>query len=207
MRGLAAKSDGMPLDAERPEHRAERQIEIEQHRSLFDVQFQIGRGAREFLAAFLHAFEFDPVFLQRLRKRDAALILERARFVQSRLPEQADEPKRLLPKRAPSSSAQSTSRTRDWRPAVILRVNSPQNLHPGERIQATIEPAAIRHRINMPADEERFLRFAAQGRPKISGFVAMRLRGNSGQLCPQPVPRSRPGLRKGHALRAVLVAR
>src|ERR1700733_13614846 len=34
----------------------------------------------------------------------------RASFM-SRLPEQAEEPKRLLPKRAPSSSAQSTRRT------------------------------------------------------------------------------------------------
>ena len=60
MRGLAVKRDGVSLDAERAEHRAERQIEIEQHRALLDVQFEIRGGVREFLAAVLHALEIDP---------------------------------------------------------------------------------------------------------------------------------------------------
>ncbi len=44
MRRLAVESDRVPLDAERPEDGAEREIEIEEHGSLFDVQFQIGGG-------------------------------------------------------------------------------------------------------------------------------------------------------------------
>ena len=66
MRRLAVKRDGVPLDAERAEHRAERQIEVEQHRSLLDVQFQIRGGVLEFLAAVLHALEINADFSQRI---------------------------------------------------------------------------------------------------------------------------------------------
>ena len=41
MRGLAVKRDRVPLDAKSSEHRAQRQIQIQQHRTLLDVQFQI----------------------------------------------------------------------------------------------------------------------------------------------------------------------
>src|SRR5438477_6321705 len=36
MRGLSAESDRMPLDPKSSEHGAERKIEIEKHRALFD---------------------------------------------------------------------------------------------------------------------------------------------------------------------------
>ena len=66
MRGLAVERDGVSLDAERAEHRAERQIEIEQHRALLDVQFEIRGGVLEFLAAVLHVLEINADVLQRV---------------------------------------------------------------------------------------------------------------------------------------------
>ena len=63
MRGLPAEGDRVSLDAESSENGAERQIEIEQHRALFDVQFQIGGGVFQFLPAGLHVFEIDRVLL------------------------------------------------------------------------------------------------------------------------------------------------
>ena len=42
----------MPLDAERPEHRSQRQTEIEQNRTLFDVEFDIGSGIVQFVTDF-----------------------------------------------------------------------------------------------------------------------------------------------------------
>ena len=51
MRRLSVKSDGVPFDAERSEHGAERQIQIEQDRPLFDVQLEISRRILQFAAA------------------------------------------------------------------------------------------------------------------------------------------------------------
>ena len=44
MRRLSAESDGVPFNSESPEHGAERKIKIEKHRTLLDVQLNIGRG-------------------------------------------------------------------------------------------------------------------------------------------------------------------
>ncbi len=98
----------------------------------------------------------------------------------SRLPEQAEEPKRLFPKRAPSSSAQSTSRTvtgglPSYSALIRRRISRPASV-----FRATVEPAAVRHGIDVAADEQRLLRFAAQRHPEIAGFVALRL--------PRPLP-------------------
>src|SRR6185312_307414 len=59
MRRLAVKGDGVPLNTERAEHRAERKIEIEQHRALLDVQLEIRGGVFEFHAAVFHLLEID----------------------------------------------------------------------------------------------------------------------------------------------------
>src|ERR1051325_2847952 len=50
MRGLTAKGDRMTLDAEGSEDNAEREIEIEKHRALFDVQLEISRGITQLFA-------------------------------------------------------------------------------------------------------------------------------------------------------------
>ena len=42
--------------------------EVQQHRPLLDVQFEISGGILEFLAAFLHPFEIHPDLLQRVRQ-------------------------------------------------------------------------------------------------------------------------------------------
>ena len=68
VRGLSVESDRVPLDAERPEHRAEREIEIEQHRALLNVEFEIRGGVGEFGAARAHIFKVDVVFAQRIGK-------------------------------------------------------------------------------------------------------------------------------------------
>ena len=63
MCGLTAKPDGVSLDSKCAKDRAEWKIEIEQDRSLFDVQFDISSGVRQLFARLLHALEIDPVFL------------------------------------------------------------------------------------------------------------------------------------------------
>ena len=66
MRGLAVKRDRVAFDAKSSEHRAERQIQIQKHRALLDVQFQIRGGIFQFLAGIFHALEIHADFFQRV---------------------------------------------------------------------------------------------------------------------------------------------
>src|SRR5436189_251072 len=70
------------LAAERAEHRAERQVEIEEHRPLLDVELDVGRGALELSPALPRALEVDSMPAQCLGKRDAVLVLQAACLVE-----------------------------------------------------------------------------------------------------------------------------
>ena len=59
MRRLPVKRNRMTLHAKRPQHRAQRQIQVEQHRTLLNMQFQIRGGIFQFLPAVLHALEIN----------------------------------------------------------------------------------------------------------------------------------------------------
>ena len=67
MRRLAVKRDGVAFDAKSAQHRAQRQIQVQQYRALLDVQFQIRGGVLQFLAAVFHALEIHADFAQARR--------------------------------------------------------------------------------------------------------------------------------------------
>ena len=90
--------------------------------------------------------------------------------------------------------------------AVVLRVEAAQNLDAGQRVEGAIEPAAVRHRIDMAADQERLFGFAAQCRPKIPGFIGMNFGRQFIEFPAEPGAGFRPSRREGDALRAVFVA-
>src|SRR5207253_466945 len=73
--------------------------------------------------------------------------------------------------------------------------------------EGAVEPAAVRHRVEVPADEERTLRGAGQREPLVPGLVDQLLGARAGNLAAQPLPRPLPGVRPGHPLGAVAVAR
>ena len=125
----------------------------------------------------------------------------------SRLPEQADEPNRLLPNRAPSSSAQSTSRTVTGGLPLYCALMRRRISTPGQHVEAAVEPAAVRHGIDVAADEQRLLRFTAQRDPEVAGRVRCDLGGEVRRLLPPASSRAfSPGRREGDALRAVFIA-
>ena len=69
---------------------------------------------RRFASCRPHSFTFSksiPCSLSAVRQAIPSLSVRLRASFMSRCPEQAEEPKRLFPKRAPSSSAQSTRRT------------------------------------------------------------------------------------------------
>ena len=66
MRSLSVKRNGVPFNAERSEHCAERKIKIEEDRALLDVQLQIRGRVFQFVPGILDPFEIDSVFLDRI---------------------------------------------------------------------------------------------------------------------------------------------
>jgi len=61
MGGLSAKRDCVAFNAESSQDNSEWKVEIEQHRTLFDVQFDVGRRVFQFIAGIFHFFEIDSV--------------------------------------------------------------------------------------------------------------------------------------------------
>ena len=67
VRGLAAPGDPVALDAERAEHRAERQVQRLEHRPLLDVELEVGGRVLELRARLERPVEVDAV-LARARR-------------------------------------------------------------------------------------------------------------------------------------------
>ena len=87
-----------------------------------------------------------------------------------------------------------------------MSVDATENLNAREGVQTTIEPASVRDRIEMSADEQRFLRFTDYSCPKVSRFVGMNFRRDFFHLTAQPGTSLCPRLGKSYALRAIFVA-
>ena len=66
----------MPLDAERPEHDAERETEALEDGALLDVELEVGGGGVELRAGGEHRVEVDAVGGECSGKRDAVAVRE-----------------------------------------------------------------------------------------------------------------------------------
>jgi hypothetical protein len=166
----------------------------------------IGRGVPKLPAAVLHPLEVDAEPAERVGQPDAVAIDQAPRLVEvevagaGRGSEQAPpEPRTLLV--GPVDQAH-----RDRRPAAVLRVDAPQDLHPGEHVEAAVQPAAVRHRVHVAADQERAVGLAGERRPGVPGGIVVDLDRERLELRAEPGPCPDPGVGEGHALGAVLVA-
>ncbi len=121
------------------------------------------------------------------------------------VPANADEPSRLRPNRAPSSSAQSTRRTVTGGRPLYCSCKFAQHFERGQHSQAAVQPAAIGDRIEMAANQQGLLRFARQSDPAIPGGIVVILYRKAVQLGGEPFARLEPRIGPGHALRAVRV--
>ena len=81
MRRLPGERDLVPLDAERAEHRAHREILAQQHRSLLDMKLEIGGGVLQLLSRAEGAIEVDPVRLYRIGELDGVAIGQVPHFI------------------------------------------------------------------------------------------------------------------------------
>ena len=205
VRRLAAECHEMALDAEGAEHDAERQVEGLQHRPLLDVELEVGRRVLQLRARLERAVEIDAVRRERVRQRDPVRVAALAQLVlvahraggRRRAEERAAEARALLVR--PVDEAHGQRR----RP---LLGDAAQHLDRPEHVEAAVEPAAVRHRVDVPAQQERALRRPRQREPLVPGLVDFFLRARRHDLLAQPLPRALPRLGPRDALRAVLVA-
>ena len=150
----------MALDAEGAQDDAERQVERLEHRPLLDVQLQIGGGALELRARVERAVEIHAVSGHGVGKRRTAGIHPRAQLLLvghragrgGRAEERAAEACTLFV--GPVDEANRQRR----RPFLG---EPAQHLEARDDVERAVEPAAVRHRIDVTADQQRPIRAAA----------------------------------------------
>ena len=71
----------MALDAERPEHDSERQVERLEDGALLDVELEVGGRRLELRPRFERAVEIDSVLGERVRERDSVPVGQLAQLV------------------------------------------------------------------------------------------------------------------------------
>ena len=89
------------------------------------------------------------------------------------------------------------------RSRLPLLGEAPHHLDAGDDVQRPVQPAAVRNRVDVAADQHRLLGAARQRPPLVAGLVDLRLERN---LLVQPVLRTHPGVGPGDTLSAVGVA-
>ena len=80
----------------------------------------------------------------------------------------------------------------------------PQHFGAGDDVQRAVQPTAVRHRVEVTAEQELLVRGTGQRPPLVARLVELHL--DPVELGRHPVLRLHPGVRPRHALRAVLVA-
>ena len=153
VRRLAGPRDAMALDAERAEHDAERQVEALEDRSLLDVQLEVGRRVASWRA---------------LRARG------RGRLRARRVRRGSETPSRSTSCRSSSWSRIDPAAARRAEQAAAeagaflvgpvdephghgrrpFRGDPAHDLDARHDVQAAVEPAAVRHRVDVPADQQ-----------------------------------------------------
>jgi len=81
MGGLAVELDGMTFDTGKSRAPRQGEVQIEEHRSLLDMQFEIGSGIFQFGVALFDALEIDADGLEALGSRMPSLSFQSARFI------------------------------------------------------------------------------------------------------------------------------
>ena len=204
MGGLAAEGDLVAFDAEGAEDDSEWELHRLEHGPLLDVELEVGGRAGELAVCVERRVEIDPVFTERVGQRDPVGVGARPELVLvghrpgrgRRAEERATEPGAFLV--GPVDEAHGDRR-------LSLCRDSAQNFDAGDDVECAVEPAAVRDRVDVAADEDGPVRGAAQGEPLVACRVDGLLRSGSFQLPAQPLAGLLPGLGPRDPLSAVVV--
>ncbi len=121
----------------------------------------------------------------------------------TRLPLAPDDPSRLREKRAPSSSAKSTTASVT---GGVVPLIAAQRLDAGEDAERTVQPAAVGHRVEMAADDDGLRPRAGQRDPVVAGGVGFGAQPLGGQQVVEPAAGVAPYRTPRDTLGAVGVA-
>ena len=157
VRGLALPRDEVTLDAERPQDDAERKVQRLEHGALLDVQLEVGGRILELRPRLERPVEIDAVLGERVRQRNAVGVTPLAKLVLvghrarggARAEQRAAEARALLvgPVDEPDGDR-----------GLALLGQPPQHLDSAHDVEAAVEPAAVRHRVDVAADEQALAR-------------------------------------------------
>ena len=152
MRFLPVKGDGVPLHALGAQHRAQRQPEGFEHRSLLDVQLDIRGGVLLFGRGFGESVDFDATAAERVFQANTVAIRthpvggDAVGSGKGRGAQQAAAETRAFFIR-PVHQTDGYRRT-----AVVLCRDAAQHLEARQHVQAAVQPSAIGYRIQVAAD-------------------------------------------------------
>ena len=175
-----------------------------EHGALLDVQLEVGGRALERRARVERRVEVDAVLAQRVGQRRPVAVGQAADGVglqraggRARAQQAAPEARALLVGPADELERQRPRLGR-------LRA---QHLEAGEDVEDPVEPPAVGHRIQVPADDDEALGVARRGGPEVAGRVALDADAvDGGELVAEPVVGRLPGVGPRDALGAVVVA-
>ena len=202
---LAAKGHLVALDAERPQYDPERQVERLQNRTLLDVELEVGGGVLELASSFEGGVEIDIEAGDCVGQRDALSVLALPQLVlvghrgggRRRAEQRAAEARALLV--GPVDEPDGDRR----RP---LLGDPAQDLDAGHHVERSVEPAAVRDRVDVPADQQRPFRVARQREPLVAGRVDLLLGTGTVELSAEPFAGALPRIGPSDPLGAVFVA-
>ena len=200
MRGLAAEDRHVALDAAGAEHGRGGLAAALEDRPLLDVKLQVGAGAAQLLARFVHALELHAVAGDDVLEALAVAVAQVAHLVdleragaRGRAEQAAPEAGALLVR--PVHEPQPHRRA-----AIGVRAQRADGAEDAER---AVEPAAGRHRVDVRADDHEVVAVARQVSPEVAGGVDLDLHRQLLEARAQELARLHPLVRPADAPRAV----
>jgi hypothetical protein len=157
-------------------------VEVEQHGTLLHVELEVGGGVAELLVRLQRAVELDAAAPERVLEPHPVLVGAVALLVRHEGAAAGARSEQATAEASPLFVRPVHEPDGDRRPTPVFLGNPPYRLEAREEVEAAVEPAAARHAVHVPADQELALALAAQRRPDVPGRVHVRLESERVEL-------------------------
>ena len=168
---MSVEANRPPLHLERPGHDSQGKRSRLEHRSLFDVQFDVAIRVRKARSRLVHAVHIHTMSRQCLDRACAVRIAQTPHDLEvedtgrrSRAHKAEPETGALLV--SPVHKGDGDRRLRSGR-------HSAEYLEGGKHAKTTIKPAAVRNRVDVTSDDQLPRRRALQRRPQVPRGVGL----------------------------------
>ena len=197
---LTREPQDVPLDSVSADDHTRGLVEGLEHRSLLDVQLEIRPGiARDQRPLRLrHAIERDAILLKRIHEANAGLVRQVPNGIRREAAARAGGPQQAPRESRALFVGEVDDGERD-RPITLLELA--QRFDSREDAERPVEPAAVRNRIQVPADDHRACGLARQGDPVVAGGVPLLAEPEPGGDAVQPATCLTPNRPPGDPLR------